>query len=255
MRAHVKLATPWLFLVVIFMSGCFQHAPVSQNDTPANHRLFDSLLMKYVDKEGLVNYDGFRNDSLKFEAYLDELRKNPPGESWSPYDKLAYWINAYNAFSIKLILDYNPKHSIKDITNIYFPFVSSPWQIDFINIGDEVYNLDDIEYGIITKFDQPRTHLALMKASVSGPKLRQEAYWAETLNSQLNWQCMSFIRDEKRNELSGDHIRISRIFKWYESDFSSSGTIIDFINTYTNVRIEENATVDYLDYNWELNRQ
>jgi hypothetical protein len=178
-----------------------------------------------------------------------------PGEAWSDYDKLAYWINVYNAFTIKLILDHKPKHSIKDITTIFFPYVNSPWQIEFINLGDEVYSLDDIEYGIISHFNQPRTHLALMKATLSGPKLRQEAYWGETLNSQLNWQSISFLRDEKRNELSADYIRISRIFKWYESDFSSSGTIIDFINNYAKVKVKENATVDYLEYNWELNRQ
>lgn len=243
-----------LLLLMIFLSGCFRHAPVSQNDQPVNHRVFDSLLMKYVDKEGLIDYDGFKNDSVKFEAYLDDLRKHPPGESWSDYDRLAYWINAYNAFTIKLILDYNPKRSIKDIANLYFPFVNSPWQIDFINIGSEVYNLDDIEYGIISHFNQPRTRLALMKASMSGPKLRQEAYWGETLNSQLNWQAMSFLGDTTRNELSADHIKVSRVFKWYENDFSSSGTIIDFINNHSKVRIQENAKVEYLDYDWALNR-
>ncbi|MEM9931529.1 MAG: DUF547 domain-containing protein, partial [Bacteroidota bacterium] len=118
------LALSWLSI----LTSC--SAPkVSSNAAPVEHRLWDSLLRQHVDESGLVNYKNFLQDTQQLQSYLDLLRNNPPDtRSWSEAQQMAYWINAYNAFTVELILDHYPVVSIKDIKN-GVPFVNSVWDI------------------------------------------------------------------------------------------------------------------------------
>ena len=242
--------------LILFLTSCFRKSPSSSEETLVDHAIFDSLLRKHVDANGLVNYQGFENDSIIFHEYLNVLGKNPPADSWTQSEKLAYWINTYNAYTIELILTYKPKESIKDITNINIPFVNSPWQIEFIPIHDKIYNLDDIEHGIIRKeFDEPRIHFALVCAAMSCPKLRNEAYVGNKLEIQLIQQTRDFLRDTTKNHINSHEAKLSPIFKWYGSDFTKQGSLINFLNRYTPTSIEKNASVEFTDYNWALNKQ
>lgn len=236
----------------LLLSGCFKKAPVLADSPIPDHSLLDTLLIKYVDDNGFIDYEGFKQDS-QFEQYLNELRSYPPDTTWSNRNKLAYWLNAYNAFTIKLIAEHLPLESIRDITPINLNYVISPWQIKFIDIGDEVYCLDDIKHGIIRKeFNQTRAYFGLLYATRSGPNLRREAYRGFMLDMQLSDQLRDFLMDKRKNQIGADHIKISKIFKWYESDFSQEGTIIEFINKFSPMTVQGDAKVEYLEYDWEL---
>ena len=228
-----------------------------QTESKISHNEFNALLRKHVSAKGKVNYQGFLQDSVSLNKYLNVLSKTPPNEkTWTREERMAYWINAYNAFTIKLILDHYPVKSIKDIgSSIQIPFVNTPWDIKFIQIGKDKLDLNQIEHGMLRKkFDDPRIHMALVCASKSCPVLLNEAYVPEKLDQQLSRQTAAFLADSFRNRISPEKPQLSMIFKWYTADFSKNGnTVISFVNKYSKVKIKENAKISYLDYDWSLN--
>lgn len=222
-----------------------------------DHTPFSQLLKKHVTQDGLVDYSQFIKDSAALSNYLKVLSKANPKESkWSKDEQKAFWINAYNAFTIKLILDYYPIKSIRDIgAGIQIPFINSPWDIKFILIGNERLDLNAIEHQKLRKqFNDPRLHMALVCASKSCPILLRQAYEPDLLEEQLNSQTRLFINDTYRNNLKANPPQISMIFRWYGGDFRKNGSsVISFINTYANVKLKQDAKLSNLEYNWTLN--
>jgi hypothetical protein len=217
------------------------------------HKTWNELLVKNVDDKGHVNYKGFIKDKEKFDSYLAALEKEAPKENWTKDEKLAYWLNAYNAFTVKLILDNYPVKSIKDIGgNLYK--INTAWDIKFINIEGEEYDLNNIEHGIIRKeFNEPRIHFAANCASASCPILRNEAYVGSKLDAQLTDQARSFINDGIRNCITKDAAKLSKLFKWYSGDFTKDKSLIEFINQYADTKLKKSTPIDYIDYGWTLN--
>ncbi len=212
-----------------------------------DHAPWDALLKKYVAKNGDVDYKGFKNDSQKLNDYINYLAKKVPAKNWSVNEQLAYFINVYNANTIKLIIDNYPTKSIKDISN--------PWMKNRLKIGDEDYSLADIENGILRKMNEPKIHFAINCASYSCPKLLNEAYTADNVQDLMQRATVEFINNTDKNKLSSNNPKISEIFKWYKSDFTENGSVIDYINQYAKTKISANAKVDYIDYDWSLNEQ
>lgn len=210
-----------------------------------NHAKWNALLQKNVSKNGNVNYKGFQKDSKELQAYLNELSGNIPTKSWSKNATLAYWINAYNAYTVKLILDNYPTKSIKEIND--------PWGKKFISLGNKKYNLEEIEHEILRKMDEPRIHFAINCASFSCPNLLNEAYTETKLEKQLVAVSKSFINDKTKNTITSNKIEISKIFDWFSGDFKKKGSVIDFLNQYSTIKISSKAKVNYKDYNWKLN--
>lgn len=260
----LKFATLFLALI-LFSCGT---SKVSTDSTPVSHAIFDSLLQKYVSPEGSVNYKGFIEDKTLFEQYLTLLKNNHPNNrNWSRDEQLAYWINAYNAFTVKLIIDNYPVESIKDIKK-GVPFVNSVWDIKFVEIEGKTYDLNNIEHGIIRKeWDEPRIHFAVNCASYSCPRLRNEAFVANRLEAQLEDQTRKFFNDERKNKIvSKDKLILSKILKWYSTDFTDKGVfswvfggkgrthkLINFVNPYIDIDIDKNAAIEFMDYRWDLN--
>ncbi|MEH6535095.1 MAG: DUF547 domain-containing protein [Psychroserpens sp.] len=214
--------------------------------TVIDHSEWDELLQKHVSDQGNVSYKGFKADKTKFNAYLDMLSRNPPEDTWSKDETLAYWMNVYNAFTVKLILDNYPTKSIKDI--------NGPWNHRFIKIDEKWYTLNDVEHKIIRKMDEPRIHFALVCAAVSCPRLYNKAFTAKTLEADLDLLTRGFLSDTSKNEFSENAIKLSKIFKWYGGDFKKGGkNLIDFLNQYSEVKISSKAKKSYKDYNWTLN--
>lgn len=242
----------WLTLLIALSSLSCNSTQVEYSDTPINHDLWDSLVKKYVTEAGLVDYKGFLKDREKLQQYLNLLSNNHPNpETWTKKERLAYWINAYNAFTVELILKNYPLKSIKDIS-----LVNSPWKIEFIEIGGKKYDLDYIEHEILRKeFDEPRIHFAINCASMSCPKMRKEAYTAEKLESQLDDQAKGFINDPSRNVIRKDEVKLSKIFKWFTGDFTKDKTLIGYINQYSETKINPDAKISYLEYDWSLNEE
>ncbi|MDC0304135.1 DUF547 domain-containing protein [Flavobacteriales bacterium] len=232
----------------------YAQAPASDsNCTPPNHSPWSELLVAYVDSTGWVNYKGFVQDSVKLNAYLTNLSKCTPSAKWKEEEKLAYWINVYNAFTVKLIVEHYPVASIKDIKK-GIPFINSVWEMDFFKIGGEDYNLSNVEHDILRKgFNEPRIHFAIVCGSKSCPRLLNEAYEAEKLGYQLMIQTRNFMDDNSKNEIEVEEIRISSIFKWFEKDFTQGFTIQEFIRPYSKRDFLSSAKVKYLSYDWDLN--
>jgi len=241
------MKTIYTFFFGLFFSVLGMGTALSQNIH--QHQQWQDLLQTYVNTNGDVDYKNLKKNERKLETYLDLISKNPPQDSWTKNQKKAYLINAYNAFTVKLILDHYPVESIKDIGG----FFSSPFTTEFAKIDGKLYSLDDIEKGMLLKMGDPRVHFAVNCASESCPKLLNEAYVASKLDKQLDASSKTFVNSNK-NKLSKTKVELSKIFKWYASDFESEyGTVIRFINMYANETINEEANIDYLSYSWELN--
>ena len=242
------------FIILLFV-GCSPETKVFAQ-APPSHALWDSLLKKYVDEDGMVAYAAVQQDSSALNTYLDLLSEKHPNAGWTQEEELAYWVNAYNAFTWRLIIRNYPLESIKDITLVNIPFVHSPWDIKFIYIEGEVYDLNNIEHSIIRdKFDVPEIHFALVCAAYSCPRLRTEAYVVDKLYDQLADQAQDFIRSASKNQVQGDPVRLSKIFLWYRGDFTKNSSLLEFVGRYAPNPIPSNADVEYMDYDWRLNDQ
>jgi hypothetical protein len=243
--------------IIVFISSIL-FSLISFSQSGVSHSSFDELLQKHVDDQGMINYKGLGKERSKLKSYLKIIESNPPQKSWSKDEKLAYWINAYNAFTLELILNNYPVKSIKDIgATIKIPFVNTPWDIKFIHIGDEEYDLNNLEHGIIRKeFNEPRIHFALVCAAVSCPKLQNRAYLPEKLDEQLTKAAKEFLSNTMKNEFeSADRASLSKLFNWYGGDFTKEMNLIEYINQYSKIKLNKQAEIDWMDYDWALNEQ
>lgn len=212
------------------------------------HQIWDALLQKYVSESGIVNYKGFIKEQAKFESYLQELAKETPNESWSRNEQMAYWINAYNAFTVKLIIDNYPLKSILDLKG------GKPWDDPFFELNGQAFTLNKIEHEILRPtFKDARIHFAVNCASFSCPKLHNRAYTADNLEDLLNSMAKNFINNPAKNNIAEKNAEISKIFEWYADDFKTEGTLVDFLNKYSTRKLTSTANISYKDYNWELN--
>ncbi|WP_452601747.1 DUF547 domain-containing protein [Pontimicrobium sp. MEBiC06410] len=213
--------------------------------TGFNHSAWNTLLQHYVTNTGNVNYKGLKSNRKALTNYIHTLGDNMPNNTWSKAEKIAYWINAYNAMTVDLIIRNYPIESIKDINN--------PWEQRLWKLGNKWYNLDEIEHQILRKMDEPRIHFGIVCASFSCPKLLNEAFTASRLENQLTRATKEFLKDPKRNNISANAIKLSKIFKWFAKDFKTEGSLIDFLNKYSDITISKNAKKSFKDYNWSLN--
>lgn len=215
--------------------------------TVVSHQKWDDLLQKHVTKDGKVDYRGFQQDMARLNAYLDMLSRHTPEKSWGRNEKMAYWINAYNAFTVKLILDNYPLKSIRDLDN------GSVWDRKWIELGHQTYSLNEIEHDILRKrYPDPRIHFAVNCAAASCPPLLNHAYTAQKLDAQLERQTKAFITDNIYNKLERQEVIVSKIFEWYSEDF---GALIPFLQQYAEISISRKASVAYREYDWSLNEQ
>ncbi|WP_034260802.1 DUF547 domain-containing protein [Altibacter lentus] len=213
-----------------------------------DHSQWDKLLKKHVGPQGMVDYKGFQKDREALNTYLQNLSSKNPTDDWSVQELLAYYINLYNAYTVDLILDNYPVKSIKDI--------DGAWTKGIVPVGDRELSLGGIENGILRKMDEPRIHFAINCASISCPKLLDEAYTAAKINEQLNRAAREFINSDK-NDISPNDPKVSSIFDWYKKDYTINGEqdVIAYINQYSNTKINPSATLQYKNYNWDLNDQ
>ncbi len=232
-----------------------------------DHKNLTEVLQQAVVVNGSVakvRYKWLVKHQTKLILYLKDMAHVTPKvyQSWNDKDKMAFLINAYNAFTLKLIVDNYPLKSIKKIGGI-FKFLKSPWKIDFITLIWKRMSLDDIEHMLRTDFSDPRVHFAINCASVGCPALRNEAYVGSRLDSQLDEQTRLFLRDGVRNQIdvTNKTLKLSKIFDWYEDDFNKkAGSVEKFIAPYITddpaVRkslMNNEYKIEYTDYDWSLN--
>ncbi len=230
------LLPPIILLILI----CF----TAKAQNHADHSILDQILILNVTPEGKVNYDGVIRDRSLFYTYFKSLSDNPPTDRWSRDETLAYWINAYNAIALKMVIDNYPIKSINDIEN--------PWKRKFLTIKDKQYSLDDIEHSIIRRFNEPRIHFVINCAANSSPKLMNMAYTSDNIKYALERSAVDFINDPTKNIITENEVVLSQVFDWYKDDFNK-GNVIDFINQYSKVKIS--SITAYKKYDWALNKQ
>ncbi len=219
-----------------------------------DNSIYASLLKQYVVNAN-VNYDGLKKDEEKLNHYLNLLSQTD-AKAMSRNAQFAYYINTYNAFTLKLILTQYPGiNSIKEIGG----FFSNPWKKKFITLQGRRVNLDYIEHEVLRpRFKDPRVHFAINCASKSCPPLRYEPYEAEKLESQLNDQAHQFINNPKHNYVKENKLFLSKIFDWFKDDFNDNPLL--FVKQFADDDLKEtlnknsNPKINYLEYNWALNR-
>ena len=235
--------------------GVISAEPMTWEDFDHTHARLTRVLKKHVSK-GKVDYTALRKDRKVLDSYLKGLEgvSKKDFQDWSDSQKIAFWINAYNAYTLKLIIDNDPVKSIKDLGGWF----TSVFGIDFIplnNLFGEVVDLNRIEHGTLRKnFNEPRIHFALVCASISCPALRSEAYIAKDLDKQLDKQARIFLTDVEKNryDRKSNTLYLSKIFSWFNNDFrKASRTIRKYVAQY--LKFPSDVRVEYLDYDWSLN--
>ena len=220
--------------------------PAAADTKPAlSHKIWDDLLRKNVNS-GLVDYAAMKQQVDKLDEYLDVLAQNPPSASWPKSRKIAYWINAYNANTVKLIVKNYPVKSIRDLDG------GDPWAKKWIKIGGDMYSLNQIEKEILLKqLDEPRVHFAVNCAAMSCPPLLGRAYEEGSLEATLTQQTKAFLTNTSYNKIAPKSLELSKIFDWYAADFGND--VVGFVRTKSGIDIKDNPKVTYLEYNWKLN--
>ncbi len=243
-------------LILLILFSCQSPVVGMAGSTPPSHQLWNELLKSNVKPDGQVDYKGFIREKPKLEKYLKLLSENAPDrKTWSKNEQLAYWINVYNAFTVKLIVDFYPTKSIRDLgPRIKIPLIKDVWHYKFFKIAGVEMSLDEVEHSILRKeFEEPRIHFAINCASVSCPPLLNEAFVVANLENQLTRMATTFINDPTRNKISSQSAQLSPIFSWFKGDFTKKGTLIEFLNRYAKVKLSPNARVTFMEYNWNLN--
>ncbi len=257
---YVRCWTPVLWLCALFVS-------IPATAQPLDHGAFTHVLNTYVDAEHRVDYAQLRADrATTLDPYLQQLA-TANLEARSRDERLAFWMNAYNALTIALILEHDTVDTIWSITPGDTPETTteSPFELPVGVVADTMRTLDEIEHGIIReRFDEPRIHFALVCAAASCPPLRREAYTGHALHAQLEDQTQAFLRAPALNQIPAtpDTIRVSRLFDWYQSDFGPDAAAVQqYIAPYVDdpevkAALREGAyTVDFMPYDWALNDQ
>jgi len=241
-----------ILLMTILLSSLPAMSVAKEPDWSAYEKLLSNYVKPGV-KNGVnlnsVDYHEIKASPLLRKA-VAKIEAFKPSELSSKEERLAFYINAYNIYAIKMVVDHLPLKSIKDVGS----FFSSVWKKDIGRIDGQVISLDEIEHDILRPMGEPRIHMAIVCASVSCPDLRQEPYTAKNLSHQLDDQSKSFLRNAKKGlNVNGNELYISKIFDWFEDDFDAVGGVKQFVlshrqSLHPNVKIKS-----YLPYDWNLN--
>ncbi len=240
------------------------------------HAAWTALLRKHVrpvrgGQATQVAYAGFKADRAALKAYLDSLSAVTPATfgAWARAERQAFLVNAYNAFTVELILTRYPDlKSIRDLGSL----LSNPWKPRWIGLLGTRVSLDDIEHAMLRKrgdYDDPRVHFAVNCASIGCPALREEAFVAARLDAQMDEQTLRFMSDRTRNRFNAQRgrLELSKIFDWYGEDFRLGhrgiGSLPAFAARYADQLADTPADrgriraggvdIAYTDYDWTLN--
>lgn len=280
MSTHKYFLFPTIVLMTFFTNVKDIH---SEETSGLDYTAYSELLKTYVDDKGFVDYQGLKADQEKFDDFLQEMNtvKESDFNQWTMEDQIAYWINAYNVFTLKAIIDHYP---IKAgwLTSLTYPKnsirqISGVWdELQFNAMGKQI-TLNAIEHEILrVKFNEPRIHVAIVCASIGCPPLRNEPFTGENLNAQLDDQSKRFAAHPQnfRIDRESGYVYVSAIFKWFGEDFiqtyntdkkfnhlsAQERAIIHYLYEYIDEKdqhyLDTNIfNISYNSYDWTLNEQ
>lgn len=234
-------------------------ASAAEFDQP--HALFDVVLKQYV-KNARVDYEGLKAHPQDLNRYLDQVAgvSKTDFKKWSEPQQIAFLSNAYNAYTLRLIIDHYPLKSIKDIGSIF----NGPWDQPVVKLFGETITLNTLEHKILRiDYSEPRIHFALVCAAKGCPPLRNEAYVGARLEEQLVDQAKAFLAESTKNRIAAFErvVYLSPIFKWYGRDFEKkSGSVLAALKPYWPEEAPAGLAkgdfkIRYTDYDWTLNAQ
>lgn len=246
-------------LVIVILLGVLGHLPVYAESTTTkedtvDHSIFSALLQEHVHGTR-VDYDGFARDEATLDTYLDLLAEVDP-ERLSQDGQLAYWINVYNAWTIKFILSRWPDiDSIKDLGGLF----QSPWKRKIVRTRQGVLTLDHVEHDIIRPvFQDARIHFAINCAAVSCPPLQTFAYTEADLQEQLSMVTARFLNSAENYTAEGNTLRVTKVMDWFAEDFTPSKH--EFLLRFAKGELREymlakgeTLRIRHLSYDWALN--
>ena len=251
--------TRWYAIgMLLVVTGCStvptRFSPVNPFDpSEFSYAVFGQVLEAHV-KDGFVDYPAIQTDG-RLAAYLSQLDRVDPNDLATRNKRMAFWINAYNAFAIKGILDH---YSPESYVGRYRYFIGRDYRV-----GGRSINLYDLERQVLIKqFQEPLIHFAIVCASYSCPKLHPWAYEPDQLERQLDFAARAFINDPTRNRFDRTQkvASLSMIFKWFHDDFSrAAGSVLAYITRYVSdpelvqELMRSDYRIEYLDYDWSLN--
>lgn len=274
-RRYLLLAT-----AIALLTGCASTPFLGQSETqipqadvaaPWSDVDYSAALRTYVNADGLVNYAALQANPQPLKNFVARLAALSPNTyaAWSEAEKISFLINAYNALTLASIIEQQPlKSSIKDILGV--------WNFKKHTVMGQSVTLDTIEHEMLRKeFQEPRIHAALVCAAISCPPLRQEPYTGDRLNEQLNDQTRKWLSSVHglKIDRAQNRVSISSIFDWFGEDWQAQyaveGTFVgsakeraalNFISNYVSPADKDylaqgNYKLDYLNYDWSLNRQ
>ncbi|MEO5909540.1 MAG: DUF547 domain-containing protein [Pelobium sp.] len=231
-------------------SSAKENVQAESVSSSVDHSSFDKLLKANVSSKGMVNYASFAKSKATLESYITSLSKTNTA-TLSKNEKLAFWINAYNAITIDQIIRNYPIKSILKIADGKVWDQTLPFKFD-----GRAVTLNDIEKKILLGSDlfDARIHFAVNCAAVSCPTLQNRAYTADNIQGLLTANTKAALANPAFNKISASNASLSKLFDWYKADFvKGEGSIVNFINKYSSTKINGNTKIDYLEYNWDLN--
>jgi len=244
---------------------------------------YAAVLKTFVDAKAAVNYSKLKAQPQRLEAFVAAVAKLPPEtyDRWSENDKIAFWLNAYNGLTLKVIIDNYPikssffrsrvwpKNSIRQIAGV--------WDEMAFNVMGQKLTLSHIEHKILrVKFYEPRIHMAMVCAAMGCPPLRNEPYTGRKLDEQLDNQARRFLAEPEKFRIDRDKatVYLSSIFKWFKGDFveeygsekgisnhdKETSAVLNFIASYLDgvqksYILTGKFKIKYSDYDWSLNEQ
>ncbi|MHC4617282.1 MAG: DUF547 domain-containing protein [Planctomycetota bacterium] len=280
-----RICTPLVF-AASFMAAVILNSPAlaaDPNKGDVNYDEYATSLKKYVDDAGMVNYEQLKADPQQLQAFVTTIARLDRRccDKWSEKDQIAFWLNAYNGLTLKVIIDnypikssffrsrVYPKNSIRQITGV--------WDKITFDVMGQKLTLGHIEHEILRKkFDEPRIHMAMVCAAMSCPPLRNAPYIGQKLDEQLADQSRKFLADPDKFRISREKttVHLSPIFKWFNSDFVTkhaprqnigkhnrkTSAVLNFIANHLpesdrDFILKGAFKIKYLKYDWSLNEQ
>lgn len=267
MRANILLTTVMLFVVILSATAADDNIPPEKQPAAiVQHQLLTDILNDYV-HNGRVDYDNMRKDE-RLDQYLTQVVNTDPNTLSNRNERFAFWINAYNAYTLKVICENYPIESINDLSfgGLYLGSLlgKTVWDNDFAEVNHKKYTLNEIEHKVVRpRFKDARAHFALVCASRSCPPLRPEAYEGYKLDGQLDNQGMTFFAQTTKNyfDLNDKKAKLSPILDWFSEDFGDSDEkallyVTRFLPEHLAKAIQRDIKdwkVEYFSFNWELN--
>lgn len=210
------------------------------------HEAWGRMLSTYVSETGQVNYAAWQKEAKALDAYIEALQFHVPPAEAPKNQQMAFWINAYNALTVQLILQNYPLNSIRDLYR--------PWKRKVFQAREQSYSLGDIEHRILRKMGDPRIHFAINCASASCPQLSREVYSSRRLDDQLQQAGIRFLNDPTKNEVTGNRWKLSKIFLWFSGDFGGKKGKVEHIRALLELPEGNTPQLGYKKYDWRLNQ-